>query len=142
LETIREQMGATYGVSCFASIDYEPRQEFAVQIVCDTNEQQADDVVKAMIAEIEKIAAEGPLAEDIEKTREFLAKDHRNNLEQNGSWISYLNRYYSYKTDWVNGYEEALQAITYDDVKALAEKVLSSGNVLKVIMRPEVTAAE
>lgn len=95
-----------------------------------------------MIAEIEKIAAEGPLAEDIEKTREFLAKDHRNNLEQNGSWISYLNRYYSYKTDWVNGYEEALQAITYDDVKALAEKVLSSGNVLKVIMRPEVTAAE
>ncbi len=110
--------------------------------MCDTNEKQADDVQAAIMAELEKIAQEGPKAEDIEKTREYLAKEHKNNLEKNGAWMGYLKNYYDAQVDFVNGYEETLAGITYDDVKALAQKVLADGNIVKVIMRPEAAKAE
>jgi len=140
-ETIREEMGATYGVSASGTLDYEPRQEYFIQVGCDTNEKQADEVAEAIMAELKKIAEEGPRAEDIEKTREYLLKEHKNNLEQNGPWMSYLKRYYETQVDYVNGYDEVLNSITYDDVKALARKILEDGNIVKVIMRPEAAPA-
>ncbi len=141
-ETIREEMGATYGVGAAGSLDYLPTEKYFVQVMCDTNEKQADDVQAAIMAELEKIAQEGPKAEDIEKTREYLAKEHKNNLEKNGAWMGYLKNYYDAQVDFVNGYEETLAGITYDDVKALAQKVLADGNIVKVIMRPEAAKAE
>jgi len=140
-ETIREQMGATYGVGANGQLEYEPNEEYFIQIGCDTNEKQADDVAAAIKAELEKIAQEGPRTEDIEKTREYLAKEHKNNLEQNGAWMSYLKRFYETGVDYVNGYDEVLASISYDDVKALAQKILADGNVIKVVMRPEAAQA-
>ncbi len=140
-ETIREQMGATYGVGANGQLNYEPKAEYLIQVGCDTNEKQAGDVAAAIKAELEKIAQEGPRTEDIEKTREYLAKEHKNNMEQNGAWMSYLKRFYETGVDYVNGYDEVLASITYDDVKALAQKILNDGNVVKVIMRPETAQA-
>lgn len=56
--------------------------------------------------------------------------------------MGYLKNYYDAQVDFVNGYEETLAGITYDDVKALAQKVLADGNIVKVIMRPEAAKAE
>lgn len=137
LETIREEMGATYSIGAGGDIDYEPDQEYFVQVGCDTNEKQADEVMTAIMAELQTIAQEGPRTEDVEKTREYLFKEHKNNLEQNGPWMSYLKRFYETGVDYVNGYEELLASITGDDVKALAQKILSDGNLIKVVMRPE-----
>lgn len=139
LETVREKMGATYSIFAGGNIQTKPVQEYIVQVACDTNEKQADDVVAAIMAELEKIAQEGPLTDDVEKAREFLLKEHRNNLEQNNAWLSYLQRYYrdNSHVDWVNGYDETLKSITYDEVKALAAKLLADGNRILVAMRPQ-----
>ena len=86
--------------------------------------------------EIEEIAANGPKSEDIEKNREFMLKSWKNSLEQNASWMNYLNSKYGSGLDYLADYEEVLKTLTDADVQAMAKKVLSDGNLVKVIMRP------
>lgn len=142
LVSIREEKGGSYGVGVGGNIAYEPVQNYVMQIVFDTNEEMADELMEIIIKELREIAENGPKAEDIEKTREFLLKDHTNSLEQNGSWINHLNNYYSRNTDFINGYEQTLSSITYDDVRDLARKMLADDNIVKVVMRPEAAQAE
>lgn len=137
LQSIREEMGATYSIGASGALSVKPEEEYVIQVGCDTADEKADAVVEAIYAEVAKIAAEGPLAEDIEKTREFLLKHMKGSLELNGDWMEYLIEYYTTGLDYVNDYEATLKSITYDDVKALAQQVLNDKNVITVLMRPE-----
>ena len=103
----------------------------------DTNEEMADELCEIILKELRKIAEEGPLTEDIEKTREFLVKNWKNSLEQNGSWMSYLQAKYGSGLDYLADQEEAVRTTTNADVQALAKKILEDGNMVKVMMRPE-----
>ena len=137
LKSIREEKGGTYGVGVRGTIDAEPVEKYDLLVAFDTNEQMADELAAIVVAEIEKIAAEGPLAEDMAKTREFLMKDIKKKMEQNYWWVSTIHQYYKYGINNVEEYEAAVEAVTSEDVQALAKKVLADGNLIKVIMRPE-----
>jgi zinc protease len=137
LKSIREEKGGTYGVGVRGTIDAEPVEKYDLLVAFDTNEQMADELAAIVVAEIEKIAAEGPLADDMAKTREFLMKDIKKKIEQNYWWVSTIHQYYKYGINNVEEYEAAVEAVTSEDVQALAKKVLADGNLIKVIMRPE-----
>ena len=136
-QSIREEKGGTYGVSVSGGIYTEPKEEYIVQMQFDTNEQMADELADIIVAEVKKIATEGPLAEDMDKTREFLLKDYKKSLEQNGWYWTVLNRYYDNKLDYTKDYQPMITAITSDDVKALAARLLEDKNMIKIVMRPE-----
>ena len=91
-------------------------------------------------AEIEEIAQNGPKAEDIEKTREYLLKDFKNSLEQNGSWMQYLNAKYGSGLDYLADYEREVRGMSYADIQNLAKQILSKKECIKVMMRPETAA--
>lgn len=137
LKSIREEKGGTYGVGVRGSLDAEPAEEYSLLIQFDTNEQMADELSAIVVAEIEKIAAEGPLAEDMDKTREFLLKDYTKQIKNNSYWSNAISEYYDHNIDVVNGYEDAVKAVSAEDVQALAKKILEDGNLIKVVMRPE-----
>ena len=86
--------------------------------------------------EIRNIAENGPKSEDIEKTREYLAKQWKNSLEQNGSWMGYIQELNTVGNDYLADYEQTLRSITDADVQALAKKVLADNNLVRVVMRP------
>jgi zinc protease len=134
--SIREEKGGTYGVSVQAGIDKYPVESYMMAIVFDTNEQLADELIEICYAELKKIAEEGPLAEDIDKAREFLKKNYSNVLESNGGWMSAITRWYEEGYNYKEEYLGILDSITYDDIKALAQRILADGNNVEVIMRP------
>ena len=142
LVSIREEKGGTYGVQVGGSSSYIPEKTYNMVISFDTNEEMADELCDIIVAEIRKIAEEGPLTEDVEKTREFLLKEWNNSLEQNAGWLAYLQAKYGSGLDYVAGYEEAVRSLTNADVQALAKKILADDNLVKVIMRPEAAEAE
>ena len=137
LKSIREDKGGTYGVSVAGSMLTEPVRGYILQIVFDTNDEMADELCEIIIAEMEKIAAEGPLADDVEKTREYLLKNYKKLMEQNSWWSQMINEYYDYGLDYQKDYEAVVSSITGDDVKAMMQKILDDGNHIKVMMRPE-----
>ena len=120
----------------YGTTDYIPAERYEMHINFDTNEEMADELCEIILKELRKIAEEGPLTEDTEKTREFLVKNWKNSLEQNGSWMSYLQAKYGTGLDYLADQEEAVRTTTNAEVQALARKILEDGNMVKVMMRP------
>ena len=137
LKSIREEKGGTYGVGVRVALLNEPVEQYMVQIQFDTNEQMADELMAIVMAELEKIAAEGPLKEDMDKTREYENKNYSKSLEQNGWWSRTIASFYDDGINNVEDYLPAVNSVTADDVKAMAKKILEDGNIVKVVMRPE-----
>ncbi len=137
LRSIREEKGGTYGVSVSGAIQDQPVDSYIMQIAFDTNEEMADELCEIVMAEIEKIAADGPLAEDMDKTREYQLKNLKKMMEQNNWWSQAISQWYDHKIDYTEEYEAAINGVTADDVKALMGKMLADGNLVKVVMRPE-----
>jgi zinc protease len=137
LKSIREEKGGTYGVGVRVALQNEPVEQYMVQIQFDTNEQMADELTSIVMAEIEKIAAEGPIKEDMDKTREYENKNYSKSVEQNSWWSRAIATYYDDGINNVDDYLPAVNSVTADDVKALAQQILKDGNMIKVVMRPE-----
>lgn len=135
--SIREEKGGTYGVHVQGGINKEPVEQYIAMIVFDTNEQLADELVDICYAEIEKIAQEGPLADDVAKSKEFLQKNYANVLENNSGWMSAINRWYEENYNYKEEYLGILESITLEDIQAMAQKMLQDNNRTLVVMRPE-----
>ncbi len=136
LISIREEKGGTYGVHVSSATEYQPTGRYTLDIQFDTNEELADELRQIVVDEIEKIAAEGPKSEDIEKHREFMLKSWKSSMERNGSWMHYIEQKYFSGLDYVAEYEQAIRDLTDADVQAMAKKILEDGNLAKVVMRP------
>ena len=139
LISIREEKGGTYGVRVKGSTEYVPHQTYDMTISFDTNEEMADELCEIVMKEIREIAENGPKTEDIEKNREFMLKSWKNSLEQNGSWMRYLQIKEESGLNYVADHEQAIRDLTNADVQALARKLLADGNQVKVVMRPAKT---
>ena len=135
--SIREEKGGTYGVQVGGEIDPDYTCHYQLFIQFDTNEAMADELSAIVVKEIEKIAKEGPLSEDIEKARQYMLKEWKNRLEQNGNWLSWLDSYYGYGLDRVSTYEKLVSEFTAADIQALAQKIIKDNNIAYVVMRPE-----
>ena len=136
LKSIREEKGGTYGVGVRAALT--PRtKEYVLQVQFDTNDQMADELMAIVVAELEKIAKEGPLKEDMDKTREYENKNYTKSIEQNSWWSQAIYNYYKYDIDFVKEYLAAVNSVTAADVQAMAKQILADGNLVKVVMRPE-----
>ncbi len=138
--SVREEKGGTYGVGVGSLTEYAPKNSYRLIIQFDTNEQMADELMEIIVADFRRLAAEGPKAEEMENIREYMLKEWTNSLEENGSWLTNLDRYYSLGLDYVNDYEEALRNLTAEDVRLMAGKVLKDNNLANVIMRPAADA--
>ncbi|MBO7197606.1 MAG: insulinase family protein [Tidjanibacter sp.] len=135
---IREEMGATYGVSCSGQMSSHPaKADYVLMIGFDTKPEIADEARGALLPEIEKIATEGPNVADIAKIKEYMVKERADALKQNGNWMNWILNADLYGIDNTTGYEETLANITADDIKALAAKILADGNIMKLIMDPQ-----
>ncbi|MBO5878749.1 MAG: insulinase family protein [Alistipes sp.] len=136
LKSIREEKGGTYGVGVSAALIPRTKQ-YALQVQFDTNDQMADELMAIVVAELEKIAKEGPLKEDMDKTREYENKNYTKSIEQNSWWSNAILYKYRYGIDYVKEYLDAVNSVTAADVQALAQQILKDGNLVKVVMRPE-----
>ena len=135
--SIREEKGGTYSVGVGGRVfaDYTPSYQLIV--LFDTNEQMADELSQIVVDEIKKIATEGPNAEDVEKTRKYLLKEYENQIQSNGNWVDWLDLYNYRGMNFATEYKKAVEELTYDDLKALAAKILKDNNMAYIVMRPE-----
>ena len=135
--SIREEKGGTYSVGVGGRVmaDYEPWYQLIV--LFDTNEQMADELSEIVVKEIKDIAEKGPKAEDVEKVRKYLLKEYENQIQSNDNWVDYLDSYNYRGMDFIAEYKKTVEELTYDDLKALAAKVLADNNMAYIVMRPE-----
>ena len=132
-ETIREEEGGTYGVGTMA--DFSPvDNSWLFLFGFDTNPQDEKRLTKRAHAELMKVVNEGPREKDFAKVKEYMLKKHAQNQRENSYWREIIHSNELGYGDNDTNYEETLNSITIDDMKAFSKKLFTGKNLIEVIM--------
>jgi zinc protease len=138
-EKLREDLGGTYGVSVSPAYANIPVQEYAVNISFSCAPERTDELIKATLAEIDIVKADGPTAQQVADVREKLLRDYETNSKSNTYWAQQLSLKYQSGEDPSSLFAqpELYRALTPDVIKAAAKRYLNPANLIKVTLFPE-----
>ena len=138
LESIREREGGTYGVHVAGYLNRRPVGTAILLMQFDTDPEKEERLMQIIYEEVEKIIAEGPLTEDLQKAKESMLKDYEEDLEKNGWWDgTVLPEYYRYGINYLTEYVPAVKAVTAQTVQQTLKELWQAGNRFEVVMTPE-----
>lgn len=137
-EEIREKEGGSYGVSVMSGNAHYPKAEKTLQMMFDAEPERAAHLKSIIYSEIDKIVANGPTAEDLDKIVKNLLKDREQNKLHNSYWLSTLVGFYQDKinNDSPENFEKILAAVTREDVKKFAASYFKTADLVDVIFLP------
>ena len=139
IEIVREEMGAAYSVnaSCGISKISDGSCRTNIQIYAPVKPEMCDSALLVINQELQKIARDGAEDKYISKVKEYLLKTYTENERKNGTWLSYIEEQDRDQLDTYTNYQPTVQAVTSDDIAALAKQILEAKNCITVIMLPE-----
>ena len=137
LEEIREKEGGTYGVRVSTNSEKFPKAEKSLNLMFDTDPEKAQHLKSILYQEIEKIAQNGPIAEDLDKAVKNLLKNREQSKLHNNYWMQALNTYYTYSYNSAadENYENILQKMTIADVQQFVKSLTSKADVVDLIFK-------
>ena len=138
IEELREKIGGIYSGSASADFEREPYDHFAVIVSLPCGSGSVDTLLKALHAEIVKLQVDGPTAKDLDKVKAARLQSHREAIKTNGYWLGILLNEHFYPQDraMTSAYEAAIQGVTSEQLRALAQDVFSGENVFRGILYP------
>lgn len=134
LQTIREDAGGTYGVQVRGSVQKYPEEQGVIQMYFDTDPERRAHMTELINQGVEKFMSQGPDLTNLGKVKEFMLKKHRENVKENGYWMGALDSFYRENADFNTDYEQLLESISADDLKAFAKKFFGEKNRIEVSM--------
>lgn len=136
LESIREREGGSYGVGCGGWVTRIPYASARLVMQFDTDPEKEERLMQVIHEEVQTIVKDGPLAQDLQKEKESMLKDYKENLQTNWWWRSAVYDRLVYGDDLLADYEKTVQGITAEKIQALLTKLVAAGNVFEVVMSP------
>ena len=138
-ERVREELGGTYSISVSGSNGWRPTGTYTITIQFGSDPERVQELKEVVFAEIEKLKAVGPEEVDLENVKESLRRTRETNLESNSYWIIQLVHLYQRGHDLTEfwGYEESIEEISVQSVRAAAERYFDVGNYVQVTLYPE-----
>lgn len=139
VEVIREEMGAAYslGASSRVSMTTADKPEYLLQIFAPLKPELSDSALVVMDKELKQIAENGVSDTYLNKVKEFLLKDVREQVKKNGTWLQALCTYKDYGVDTFTDYEKVLESIDSDDLRKMAARIWKDHNKVTVMILPE-----
>ena len=137
-EEIREKEGGTYGVSVQSGSQHYPKAEKSLTMSFDAEPERSAHLKSILYTEIDKIVANGPTAEDLDKVVKNLLKDREQSKLHNNYWMNILVGFYQDKinSDAPENFEKILNSVTIADVKKYAADFFKSADLVDVIFLP------
>lgn len=133
-ETLREEVGGTYGASVWNSHKKFPASEYALNIYFDTDPYKLDTMISVVYREVNKLMTSEPDAQKIKDIVENKLKEHVENVKDNDYYMSVITSDDFNKELYINfDYEAFWKKLTPKDVQKAAKKYLSTERVTKVV---------
>ena len=137
LQKIREDAGAAYSAGASGDVDYEGDKVFTyVMASVPMKPEKSTEALDIMRQEV-PAAAQSVDAATLADIKAANLKNYDTMLKENGFWINALQMYNMRGIDIVNGYREAVNAVTPQQVSDFIKKIMASGNKFEVVMMPE-----
>ena len=137
LKKIREDASAAYTVQAMGGVDRNDFEATAqVFAVCPMKPEKADTAIMILRDEVTALAKSCD-AEKLQKVKEYMLKEHGNQVKQNNYWLSIMNGWRKYGIDFHSDFEKLVNAQTPESISAFMAELLKAGNRAEVIMLPE-----
>ena len=137
-EKVREEAGGTYGVSVSSNMSKFPENKLSLQIQFSCDPLKAEELTKIIYAEIEKIAQNGPLIDDLEKVISVSNKNRESSFQSNNFWNNALRVKYSHNIDIVSSsfHEDIIKKTTTSDIKQFTNEAFKKSNLIEITFYP------
>lgn len=139
IENLREGESGVYGAGASGGISKRPygSYNFSIQFPCGP--ENAESLTDAALAELQKIIDDGPTEEDLNKYKKAQKVDYDENLEKNSWWIDQMTSAYYNETNPERAftYMDRVNAVTAEEVQAVAAKYLSDDKYIAILMPEE-----
>jgi zinc protease len=138
-ETLREDLGGTYGAGAAVSLERWPSGRFQTALQFGSAPERADTLAMVALEVVQKLAADGPTADELVKVKENLLRTRETALKQNGFWLSVLQQSVTWGDDpveLITGYTARVEALTIADITATAKLVLDQTNRASFVLLP------
>ena len=89
-ESLREDLGGTYGVSVSAVPQRIPVPTYSIQIEFGSAPDRVDELTKVVFQKIEELKQNGPTPQDVTSIREIFLRELEANSRQNGFYLSQI----------------------------------------------------
>lgn len=133
-ENVREENGGAYSVPVNTSLSDYPEEVATVTIQLPTAPEKREAMTQVIYDGVREMTEKGPSAENLDKIKQYMLRSHQENLKKNAYWLNNLYLRTRYDMNYVDGYDETVEGITAEDVRALAETVFGSGNRIAIGM--------
>ena len=137
LKKIREDASAAYTVGASSGMSVDDFDKTStIYVYCPMKPEKADVALQIMRDEVEALT-KGCDPDKLAKVKEYMLKNHADQLKQNNYWISVIDMWRYKGVDLHKDYEELVNAQTPESIAAFVKEVLKAGNHAEVIMMPE-----
>lgn len=142
LERLREKESGVYSPSVSLSYVKEPTPNYSMAVSFSCASNRVEELISATQQEIEKIYAEGPTQDELDK---FVAQEKRQKelqVRTNSFWLSYLASMNANKrdADYLQTYSKQLERIKPQKAKKAAKKYLDGDELIRLVLMPGTTA--
>ena len=136
LKKIREDASAAYTAGASASMSRDEFENNAnIYVYCPMKPEKADLALQIMRDEVNNMTKTCDV-DKLAKVKEYLLKNHGDQLKQNGYWLGQINNWRKWGMDFHTDYEKVVNAQTSESIAAFVKEVLKAGNNAEVIMMP------
>ncbi|MBC8456025.1 insulinase family protein [bacterium] len=138
-ETLREEMGGTYGVWLWSSPMHFPDEEYRTQITFGCDPENVEVLIVAALGEIRKFQDGEIDPTDLEKVKEAHRRERETKLQENRHWKSSLQ--FSLMHDEaleniITG-NDLTDKITVEDIQQAMNQHFDLENFVKAVLMPE-----
>jgi len=139
VESVREDEGGSYGVGVYGSLKNKPVPSYSMNMQFDCDPEKADHLKGVLQNDIKKLMEEGPTAEELQKTKEYLIKDKENNLKQNYFMLDQLREAYKSGQYFISNdnYDKVVEGLSRESIKKKANEFLKADSRIEIVMKPE-----
>ena len=137
-EVIREEMSGAYSIGANSSQSKYPRQEYNISITWGCNPTRVDELVKAVIEQLDSLKLQPPPQTYVDKVKEIQRRNYEVNMKENRFWLSGLRTYYAdgENPEEILDYTKFVDKLTTEAIQSAAKKYFGP-NMVKVVLFPE-----
>jgi zinc protease len=138
-EQLREKMSGVYGVFAQGTPIHYPKQEYQFIIYFGCAPEMVDTLIKAAFYEMDSLKEYGASSVDLHKVQETFKRSREVDLKDNKFWLSAISQNYQNGEDITEllEFDKEVDALTSDQIKALANQYLDTTNYARFVLMPE-----